>query len=276
MNRNRAFTLIELLVVIAIIAILAAILFPVFAAAKESAKQTTCLSNMKQIGLAMSTYAIDSDDVYPAWAAIAPPINGGNSSYVPPDMQLMPYARNDGIWKCPSDHATRVSTSAVPWWDGNYRLKAIPRSYSYTGPIHTVQANGWDNNTGAFKWVGPGFWTMAGRSGTEFDEVADTIAWVEQWSVSVADQYVGGIWGSGFIDCDTAKLAGRKVPPSGPGDGGPPGCASAYTGRPTPGHRNHGNYIFVDGHAGIRSWSAVRKNDFRSFKVQKPSQTYIP
>ncbi len=59
---KRAFTLIELLVVIAIIAVLAGILFPVFARAKESAKKTTCLSNMKQLGTAFGLYAADADD----------------------------------------------------------------------------------------------------------------------------------------------------------------------------------------------------------------------
>ena len=62
---RRAFTLIELLVVIAIIAILAAILFPVFAQAKEAAKKTSCLSNLKNIGLAMTLYQNDSDDGFP-------------------------------------------------------------------------------------------------------------------------------------------------------------------------------------------------------------------
>lgn len=65
MQNRRAFTLIELLVVIAIIAILAAILFPVFARAKEAAKQTACLSNLKNIGLAFTLYGSDSDDMLP-------------------------------------------------------------------------------------------------------------------------------------------------------------------------------------------------------------------
>src|SRR5205823_4954449 len=65
MQRKNAFTLIELLVVIAIIAILAAILFPVFAQARESARKTTCLSNMKQNGLAALMYVQDYDEQFP-------------------------------------------------------------------------------------------------------------------------------------------------------------------------------------------------------------------
>ena len=65
MQRSKAFTLIELLVVIAIIAILAAILFPVFAQAKAAAKKTSCLSNTKQVGLAALMYANDNDDGLP-------------------------------------------------------------------------------------------------------------------------------------------------------------------------------------------------------------------
>src|SRR5476649_474470 len=64
-SHSKAFTLIELLVVIAIIAILAAILFPVFAQAKAAAKSVACLSNTKQIGLATQIYIGDSDSVYP-------------------------------------------------------------------------------------------------------------------------------------------------------------------------------------------------------------------
>src|SRR5215467_6546992 len=67
MAKRRGFTLIELLVVIAIIAILAAILFPVFAQARESARKTTCLSNLKQLGIGMAMYASDNDDQAVPW-----------------------------------------------------------------------------------------------------------------------------------------------------------------------------------------------------------------
>jgi len=104
----RGFTLIELLVVIAIIAILAAILFPVFAKVREKARQTTCVSNMKQIGLAMMQYVQDNEETYPLslysyysadaggqqaeWSTvISPYIKAGNLTH-----------RNGGVFSCPS------------------------------------------------------------------------------------------------------------------------------------------------------------------------------
>jgi prepilin-type N-terminal cleavage/methylation domain-containing protein/prepilin-type processing-associated H-X9-DG protein len=96
------FTLIELLVVIAIIAILAAILFPVFARAREQARRSVCKSNMKQIGLAMAMYQQDYDQMFPP---------GGLKSWEATKktdrnllaVQLQPYAKNDGVFHCPSD-----------------------------------------------------------------------------------------------------------------------------------------------------------------------------
>src|SRR5271155_2090701 len=90
--KNRAFTLIELLVVIAIIAILAAILFPVFAQAKLAAKKAASLSDSKQIGLGMQMYVNDYDDVTP----IVFSINGEGSVDVYQTMQ--PYIKNMGIF----------------------------------------------------------------------------------------------------------------------------------------------------------------------------------
>jgi len=95
MRTRRGFTLIELLVVIAIIAILAAILFPVFARAREKARQTSCLNNVKQITLAHTMYAQDYDEEIVA----AYLYNGCGTWYG----RLDPYIKNLQVWICPSD-----------------------------------------------------------------------------------------------------------------------------------------------------------------------------
>src|ERR1700710_3154638 len=94
-NRASAFTLIELLVVIAIIAILAAILFPVFAKAREKARQASCLSNEKQIGLALMQYVQDSDELLPNRKN-----EGGNKNW---KTYINPYVKSTRVWVCPSD-----------------------------------------------------------------------------------------------------------------------------------------------------------------------------
>lgn len=275
--RRKGFTLIELLVVIAIIAILAAILFPVFAQARESAKKTTCLMNMKQVGLATVMYTNESDDSFPAWAALSAPINGGNTSFVSPDIQVMPYVKNDQIWACPSDTAKRMPASSVIFQDGKWRQKALKRSYQYVGNLVTKEKNGLDRNTGVTTWIGPGDWVYKGRNHSEISHPSETVAWVEVWPIDVNDPYVGGIWGSGFIDCNTSKLAGRKRPSTALEDAAPtPGCASEYAKKMTPGHSNAGHYVFADGHVKIHTWSSIRKNDFYAFKADKPQTTFVP
>jgi prepilin-type N-terminal cleavage/methylation domain-containing protein/prepilin-type processing-associated H-X9-DG protein len=96
--KKRGFTLIELLVVIAVIAILAALLFPVFAAAREKARQSVCASNLHQIGIALSLYAEAWDETYPAVS-----IDGGMD--LPGRRVLNQYLekQGQGVWVCPSD-----------------------------------------------------------------------------------------------------------------------------------------------------------------------------
>src|SRR5512142_2027300 len=100
---KRGFTLIELLVVIAIIAILAAILFPVFAQARESARTSTCLSNVKQLTLGMMQYVQDYDERFPGWDW-GFFCNGGNNG-APRDssafwtMAIYPYVKNTGVYR---------------------------------------------------------------------------------------------------------------------------------------------------------------------------------
>jgi len=98
--KRHGFTLIELLVVIAIIAILAAILFPVFARAREKARQTSCVSNLKQIGLAAQMYAQDYDERLTRSITIC----WGNPilEKVPHYVLLQPYVKSWKVWACPS------------------------------------------------------------------------------------------------------------------------------------------------------------------------------
>jgi len=95
--RRQGFTLIELLVVIAIIAILAAILFPVFARAREKARQASCQSNIKQAGLGMLMYAQDYDERYFPFYFDLP---AGNRVWF--DWFIMPYVKNTQLFDCPS------------------------------------------------------------------------------------------------------------------------------------------------------------------------------
>jgi prepilin-type N-terminal cleavage/methylation domain-containing protein len=101
MHRHKqAFTLIELLVVIAIIAILAAILFPVFAQAREKARQSACLSNMRQMGLAVNMYLQDYDERFPLDSH-----TGTNAPWVWL-RSLEPYTKTKLLYRCPSDPST--------------------------------------------------------------------------------------------------------------------------------------------------------------------------
>lgn len=105
MNR-RGFTLIELLVVIAIIAILAAILFPVFAKAREKARQASCLSNVKQISLGMLQYIQDYDERFPYYASGS----GTVDPWIFWPHQLQPYIKNWQVYLCPSGIAYGTTT----------------------------------------------------------------------------------------------------------------------------------------------------------------------
>jgi len=108
MRHGRGFTLIELLVVIAIIAILAAILFPVFARAREKARQASCVSNIKQLGLAFHMYAQDYDERLPmaAWAHTGWGSGVCQVNYGSWHRTIIPYIKNDQINYCPSEDIT--------------------------------------------------------------------------------------------------------------------------------------------------------------------------
>jgi len=149
--RARGFTLIELLVVIAIIAILAAILFPVFARARAKARQATCASNLKQLGTAMIMYAQDYDGSIAMWgyggSDADDDVSTGAYTW---DTVLMPYMKNRQILICP-DNPERTDTGERP------RSYAMPRYVSHQSqdrpPAVASTVLLFDKG-----WKGPGVW----------------------------------------------------------------------------------------------------------------------
>lgn len=161
--RSRGFTLIELLVIIAIIAILAAILFPVFAQVRESARQTTCMSRFYQVARALAAYSSDFDNYQPlteyfsSWANLDNPSN----RYLP--MLLQPYVKDWTMFRCPSDpNATDEilgSCHGRPPRNQIERLQCyslttnLGYNYAYLSPVACFGVNqcgdylyGWRNN----------------------------------------------------------------------------------------------------------------------------------
>ena len=184
-----AFTLIELLVVIAVIAILAALLFPVFSKARESARKTGCLSNLKQMGLAVTLYLQDydetypmnrfADDMHPAGACTAP------SSSVQPEDDLqgstlnwkravLPYVKSLPVYQCPSNGSAwaRGGFNATAGDESNYLYppsEQLPNSYAFNGSF--------------FHEAVPACWygeaTVRARFSTEIDAASNLILIVE-------------------------------------------------------------------------------------------------
>jgi prepilin-type N-terminal cleavage/methylation domain-containing protein/prepilin-type processing-associated H-X9-DG protein len=125
---KKGFTLIELLVVIAIIAILAAILFPVFARARENARRASCQSNLKQIGLGMLQYSQDYDEKY------VPPRNHFNGYGVTWMNVIQPYVKSKQLFLCPSDTMPATNYANTGYWQTDLAVPPadkIRSSYGY-------------------------------------------------------------------------------------------------------------------------------------------------
>jgi prepilin-type N-terminal cleavage/methylation domain-containing protein/prepilin-type processing-associated H-X9-DG protein len=127
-QKKTAFTLIEMLIVVAIIAILSAILFPVFARSREKARAASCLSNYHQVGIAIQMYAQDSDDKTPA--------NGGSFSGLIQDS--VPYIHTSSVFVCPDDDDREEESRA-----GSYRVPTLyqgkPLSCGWINPYAAGQ-----------------------------------------------------------------------------------------------------------------------------------------
>ncbi len=142
---RRGFTLIELLVVIAIIAILAAILFPVFARAREKARQTSCLSNIKQIVLAHLQYAQDYDER--CCGGQSPGVGAWYNA-------LSPYLKNTQVLKCPSDSLSPVCSYGVPYYN-MFHDAGAPRGFALgriDSPSECLLMGETQNSSGAATW----------------------------------------------------------------------------------------------------------------------------
>ncbi len=167
-SRQRGFTLIELLVVIAIIAILAAILFPVFARARENARRASCQSNMKQIGLGMLQYGQDYDEkLVKAWRGSANTASDGTDKYKWMDA-IFPYVKSEQIFNCPSH------SFASPYGPYSFRNGTNYGSYTINSAYYGTAApegpdGGSTNSMAALATPATTVWATDGNGYFEFN-----------------------------------------------------------------------------------------------------------
>ncbi len=244
---HRGFTLIELLVVIAIIAVLAAILFPVFAQAREKARQTQCLSNAKQIGTASMMYAQDYDEILPKTGWQGPcshPVTGAAtdaefSGVFAFPLAIQPYVKNLGILACPSDpdkggfekqnalcFEKQLLLANVPGayagMSGTARAMSKVLPLSYAGNYFLSGAYGYTD----------GVTTVAGTAGAKMRPLASYAAPASLFYVAE----VGSLTSTGMAGWYTAPGYGNSADPA----------ARWPKGRR---HAEGCNWVFCDGHA---------------------------
>jgi prepilin-type N-terminal cleavage/methylation domain-containing protein/prepilin-type processing-associated H-X9-DG protein len=267
---RKAFTLIELLVVIAIIAILAAILFPVFAQAKEAAKKTTSLSNLKQIGLAYVMYASDSDDKYPCiiWGPQttwdASDIQGFTldgqpyHSYHLTHVRLLPYMKSRQLWVSPSDSLagrsakgtdSYCSGTLTPW------CAPWPTSYGVNGNLD-IRGNEW--------YGGEAVSQTDIASPTRFPAFGDAV-YAQRWTFWGEDHTLMNVFlakstklhfGWGPNQCPAGTQGATELPGTwGEGWAAPSNCSNLDADAR---HTGGANITYVDGHAKFLKRNAAR------------------
>jgi len=176
-RKGKGFTLIELLVVIAIIAILAAILFPVFAKAQAKAKETSCTSNCRQIGLACMMYIQDYDEKFPHAIYLSPGADGYYFGRQSAQSLCAPYIKNAEIWRCPNDTDSCNMVGQFPgamWLSYGLNVTRSPMA-----PDDDI----WGVRQGGVALQGLG----------RINVPAGTVAWAE-----TTDVWSGGMVGSGY------------------------------------------------------------------------------
>lgn len=243
--RVRAFTLIELLVVIAIIAILAAILFPVFAQARERARMISCLSNMRQIGTSFRMYAQDYDETYMPMRQGYDPKTGllhADGAYEGFMWRnaVQPYLKNKGIMACPSNSSSTAGRGRVGRLPASNSGNWNDQAQGYAAEPDLQMPQGYGMNAFASTWIatmdnGNNNWgaNMAPLSDAAIQRPADTIAVVEtRWR-----------------DADVNPEWLRQLD-----DGGNPQAQCRDKAWNTH-FQNKANFVYWDGHAASRAWS---------------------
>ncbi len=246
----RAFTLIELLVVIAIIALLAAILFPVFQSVRENARRTACLSNQKQLGLALMQYVQDNDETYPSGALLL--VNPVAPTGLGWAGQCFPYVKSIGIYACPDDATAPTvqagTTVGYPMSYGINTSAAGDKLSDFKAPASTVmlfEVSGdpaliTDPSEGTQGYTAAppsGFMSTAGDgAGNIFCRVKGfdanhVVLATDDDSHPPTIQYATGAMG--------ARWSANSTPDS------KPAWFLGETGR----HQNGSNYLMADGHA---------------------------
>ena len=235
-NNSRAFTLIELLVVIAIIAILAAILFPVFAQAKEAAKKTTSISNLKQIGLAWTMYAGDNDDTLMRVSTAGPGTkitywwgSFDGTTLREEEGLIYPYTKGKGIQQDPSFPRGLRTVLGLTGYGYNYQYLSpstyapptyaetpVPVNYSQVGSVSETVAFASCARINNWAFASP---TLEGNTyleppSSQFPSFharhsgKGTVLWVDTHANTLTPKYRTGSFGYGYnaVDFDRNHL----------------------------------------------------------------------